>query len=207
MPVAVPPIDYFILTDVDELAIKNIAQNFPAIFDQAKLDWAKYQAAKQYDLVDPATEPYILDWFRSFPQFWETFRPNWIFTETGLVSPHRVEFANEVDAWIHKLEGNVPQSSLSVAFIVIAGVLIAVAAGIAGAIWAIGYVQEQANVSRMIDEIVAGNLPPEVLQQSIADNEPGVLDKITGIGSLALAGAALYIAAPFLKQLLSGRSR
>jgi len=83
--------------------------------------------------------------------------------------------------------------SLGIAPAVIAGVLIV--GGAAAALWAIGYIKRQSNISRMIDGVTAGAIPSEVLVEAVkAEQDSGLFAGLAGaIGPLALVAAAFVV--------------
>ena len=56
--------------------IQELVRAFPAVFETAVADWAKYQAALLTGKVEPWKREKIHAWFYQFPRFWATIRPN-----------------------------------------------------------------------------------------------------------------------------------
>lgn len=174
----------------EEQEFKKLIPNFPEVFKQAKRDWARLIAGVQSGLFTKEQIDQALEWFQEFPQLWETIRPNFIKTPEGL------QFGGDVDDFIGKMmKSSVYRSGqgLGIIPILVAGVLLV--GGVAAGLWAIAYMNEQKNVSRMIDEVTAGNLPPEVLEKAVADVESkGPLDLLNDIAVwIALGGLAWFV--------------
>lgn len=173
----------------DEQKVQKLVADFPAIFHQAKRDWAKFQAGLDNNLFTSKQRQEAIAWFSEFPQLWETIRPNYMDTAEGK------EFGDRVDDFI----GNILRSSeyknrqLGIAPALIAGVLIV--GGVAAALWAVSYIQDQNNLSKMIDGVTAGKIPPDVLKKKIEEAESGGLFGNAGevLQWLAIAGAAWFI--------------
>lgn len=192
---------------------REIAQtvvNFPATFERAVADWAKFKAGVKAGLFTQAQRAEILAWFRDFPKLWETIRPNFVITRTpqGSYLPlTRPEFANKVDIFVARLKGDAVDPGLGIAPIIIAGVIIAGALGLAGAFWAVAYMQRQANISKMVDEVTAGRLPVGVLETAL-EQEAAFMTPIGELGGvvkwLALALAAYYLV-PVIGEALRGK--
>lgn len=190
--------------------IAETVVNFPATFDRAVADWAKFKAGVKAGLFTQAQRAEILEWFRDFPKLWETIRPNFVITRTpqGAYLPlTKPEFANKVDLFVARLKGESVDPGLGIAPIIIAGVIIAGALGLAGAFWAVAYMQRQANISKMVDEVTAGRLPVGVLQTAI-EQEAAFMTPIGELGNvvkwLAL-GVAAYFIVPVVAEVLRGK--
>lgn len=194
---------------------KEIAEtvyNFPATFDKAVADWAKFKAGAKAGLFTSSQRSEILDWFKQFPQLWDTVRPNFAGyrTEAGAylgIGP--AGFKDKVDRWVATLQSESADRSLGIAPLIIAGVVIAGALGIAGAFWAVAYIKKQGNISRMIGEVTAGRLSESVLQTAL-QNEASILSPIGEIGGvvkwLAL-GLAAYFVLPVAAEWIRGRNK
>lgn len=177
----------------DEQKVKDLIPSFPSVFEKAKIDWTKFIAGIETGLFSENEKKKILDWFIQFPDMWETIRPNFITTEQGK------QFGDQVDNFI----GNILRSSvyknrsLGIAPAVVAGVLIV--GGIAASLWAIQYVQEQNNISNLIDGVVAGKIPPEILQEAIEKtNSGGWFDDIQGLIQIGIIGIVAWYLLPLV---------
>lgn len=194
---------------------KEIAEtvyNFPAIFDKAVADWSKFKAGVAAGLFTSAQRSEILDWFKEFPQLWETIRPNFAgyrSDQGAYLGIGPAGFTQKVDRWVASLRGEVTNPGLGLAPLIIAGVIIAGALGIAGAFWAVAYIKKQANVSKIIGEVTAGRLSESVLQTAL-QNEASILSPIGEIGGvvkwLAL-GLAAYFILPVAAEWIRGRNK
>lgn len=176
--------------------IKALVENFPGVFEQAVADWAKYQAVLATGQVPLDKQAQINAWFYDFPKLWATIRPNWEQKPDGSqASQQQLAFAEKVNRWVIRLRGYPSMATapgLGLAPLIIAGILIAAAATTAGAVWAVGYVQEQRNISAMIDQVAAGVLPPSVLREAVKEARSSIFG---GLGDLGAMGAILLIAA------------
>jgi len=184
--------------------IAKVVQQFPVIMKQARSDWAKYEVGSKNNLFTKGQSRDIVDWFAQLPYLWDGIKNNWLFTPQGLLlSGANKKFYDDTESWMNKLRTSpsVLFPGIGFGFLIIAGVIILAAFGTAGAFWAIGYVKKQNNISRMIDEVVAGRLPPEVLQAAVDKEESGFLGDIKGIVMLGLGVAALYLFWPQIKTL------
>jgi len=217
LPVAIPdvttnPADWLPAGTEDEL--RALVRDFPAIFGKAVKDWSTFRAGLDADLFSLKQQETVYEWYREFPRLWDTIKPNFsptVRTDHGSVlMPGNKAFYDTVEAWVVKLRTDLAPRGLG-QVIIIAGIIIAAIAGIAGALWAVGYIKEQNNVSNMINETVAGKLPPTILEEYYKQDRstlpsPGeVLSGVANLGTLALIGVGLYFAWPFLKGVFDGR--
>ena len=172
----------------DQEKVKSLVPEFPRIFQQAQIDFAKLKVGVERNLFTPAQITTAMNWFSDFPQLWETIRLNFIKTDQGR------EFGGRVDDFI----GSIKRSTLygrdlGLAPAVIAGVLIV--GGVAAGMWAVVYMQKQGNLSKMIDRVTTGALPPEVLVEAIkAQQSVGIFGDLTSLVTpLALTAAAFFV--------------
>lgn len=190
----VPPVIFDIGTKVldlwQEQKVKRLVPDFPGIFEKAQTDWAKLKEGAKAGLFTTPELSRALQWFEEFPRLWETIRPNFLKDESGRV------FGGKVDDFIgeiikHPLLRSSGQLGIPVA--VVAGVLIV--GGIAASLWAIEFIKRQQNISAMIDGVVAGKIPPEVLREAIEKQKgAGLFGELGGLvkyGLMAIAG--LYL--------------
>jgi len=173
----------------DEQKVKNLLPSFPGVFGSAVADWAKFKEGVVAGLFTVLQKREVLEWFREFPKLWETLRPNYMKDENNLA------YVQSVDRFVDGLTGDpvYKNTGLGLAPALIAGVLIV--GGAAAALWAVQYIQEQRNISRMIDGVVAGKLSPEILAKAIDAQKAGGL--FGGVSDLfkwiALGGLAMLI--------------
>lgn len=189
--------------------IRSIVDQFPEILDRAREDWGKFKVGVKAGVFGSvsngaARRAEILDWFEDFPRLWETIRPHFVFTPEGLIKAHVPDVVKEADDFVEKLQPGQIDRQLGVGFIIIAGVLIAAAVGVAGVVWAVGYTRKQGNVSKLIDETVAGRIDPVILQKAIqAESGGGLFGGISDLLKLVFIGGAALLILP----LLSARRR
>lgn len=176
----------------DEQKVKALVPEFPALFEQAQTDFVKLKLGVERNLFTPDQIATAMKWFSEFPQLWETIRLNFIKTEQGR------EFGGRVDDFCGRIKRSelYRSSTLGIAPAVIAGVLIV--GGVAGGLWAVAYLQRQRNVSKMIDQVTAGALPPEVLVEAMkAEQTSGLFAGFGKIGQAIAFGAAAWLAVRF----------
>lgn len=154
--------------------IAEVVQKFPAILNQARSDWGKFNAGVARNLFSGKDKTTVLDWFGDLPKLWDGIKGNWR-TDSA--------FYRDTEQWINKLRTHpsILFPGLGIAPLIIAGVIIAAAFGVAGSIWGIAYIKKQANITRLINETVAGRLAPAVLQEAVA--QEASLNPFGGIGS------------------------
>lgn len=185
------------LTFWDSQRVKALVPEFPRIFDQAVEDWAKFKEGVKAGAFTSSQREEVLSWFKKFPQLWETIRPNFIKDEAGL------EWGGKVDNFIGRLLKDPLYSSgqLGIPPALVAGVLIV--GGAAAALWALGYVKRQQNISAMIEGVTSGKVPPEVLKKAIEEeHKGGLFGSIADIVKIGAIGAAvLFVGFPLLKRI------
>lgn len=177
---------------------QKLVDAFPAMFDQAVADLAKYKLARERGLVPYDQQQKVEGWFYEFPKLWGIIQPNWQWNADGSpTTGEKAQFAERVNRWVIRLRGEPfePYQGLGIAPLLIAGILIAGAFGAAGLSWALGYMGEQRNISRIIDGVTAGKLPPDVLKKAVDQGrEPifggAIKDALT---VTLLVGAAFFL--------------
>lgn len=182
---------------------------FPGTFERALSDWAKFKAGVDRGLFAGSTRAEIVDWYKDFPTLWETIRPNFVKTvrtaQGSMIDPTYVSLVGRVDRFVKQLGSDLAGNQLGLAPLIIAGIIIAGGLGLAGATWMISYLAKQANVSRLIDEVTAGRISPEILKAAI-ESERSLTNPISDLtGSLkwVVAGALLFFAMPLIERLVS----
>lgn len=192
----------------ETLGIVQVRDKLPAIFDQAVNDWVRFKAGMEVGLFSSDQADKALTWFYQFPRLWESYRPNFVNSATmpsGMVSAHGAAFVDRVDRFVADLKASPFRTwvDLGIAPVVIAGVL--VVGGIAAALWAVGYVKEQANISKMIDGVTAGKIPAEVLDRAIKEqNSGGLLGNLEGVAKWAAIGLAAWFLLPVVVKMFKG---
>lgn len=198
----------------EEQEIGDLVPKFPAVLKRAKVDWEKFKAgvgAKAFtrDQYDEA-----LGWFSNFPRLWDTIRPNFDQTQTiaagQAMSSRRQAVLEDADGFVKRLRTapEVQNLGFAVTTIVVAGILVAAIFGTAGAVWAVGFVKKQNNVSRMIDLVTEKKLPASVLQKAVAAGSagPGFFGGVTDLMKYGLIVAGVVFAWPLLKQVRGARA-
>jgi len=191
--------------------IPDIFFEFPRVWAQAKKDWILYQQGVGRGLFTNAQKAAVQKWFGDFPKYWETVRPNFLNHPDGRPRPdHSIAYARDVDNWVASLRAktwNDPLLGEPITLIVIAGILII--GGIAAALWAVGYIKEQSNISNVIEQTVAGKLPPEAVvaayqaQEAAANNSPfGNISEIVKWGAIA---ALVLLGVPLIAGVVRGK--
>jgi len=179
----------------DSEKVKRLVPEFPGIFNRAVMDLGKFKAGLAAGLFDRQQRNEIMGWFLEFPRVWETIRLNFIKTDAGR------EFGGRVDDFcgrIRKVDLD-RISSLGLPPVVIAGVV--VVGGVAAGLWAVAYIQRQANISEMIDQVTAGALPPEVLVEAMkAEQTSGLFAGVGRIGSAIAFAAAAWLVYNFTRK-------
>jgi len=192
----------------DEIAV--VVKRFPDIFARAVAAWARFKAGVSAGLFTTTERNQIVGWFEKFPDLWATVRPNFVMTRTpeGTFLPLGERgFAEKVDKWVARLPQETEESGLGIAPIIVAGVVVAGALGVAGGLWAVAYIKKQANITKMIDEAVAGRLPAEVLDSALRA-EAAFLSPVAGLAGvvkwLAL-GVVAYLVIPVVAGAVRGK--
>lgn len=206
------PASWFSSSEEQEIA--DLVEKFPAALAKAKRDWAKFKVGVKAGVFSREQYDDALAWFVNFPKLWETIRPNFDPVEAGYmgrsVSEFRRGVLKEADAFVAKLRGTPEFKNLGfvVTATIVAGILIAGIFGAAGAIWAVGYLKKQNNVSNMIDEVTAGRLPPEVLKKAVAEDSGGggFFDNIADMVKYGVVAGVLVLGWPLLKKVTGARA-
>lgn len=185
--------------------IAELTFQFPKAFDQARVDWAKFKAGTRASLFTPDQTKAILAYYADFPKLWEIVRPNWFITPQGKPTPDfAVKYAKIVDSWIATMAQERQDLGLGIAPLIIAGILIAAAFGVAGALWAVGYVKQQQNISTMISSVVDGKLPVSVLADAIKQEQgASPISTIVDLFKWGALAVGLYIFVPIIKDVVT----
>lgn len=188
--------------------LKTAIAVFPGTFERALSDWAKFKAGASQGLFGGSSRAEVLDWYRDFPKLWETIRPNFVKTvrtpQGSMIDPTYSSLVGRVDRFVHMLGSDLAGSQLGIAPIVIGGIIIAGGLGIAAASWAVSYLAKQANVSKLIDEVTAGRVSPDILAAAI-ETERSLTNPIsdfTGAIKWVVAGALFFFAMPLLERFI-----
>jgi len=192
------------LTDRQKQEIASLVPVFPDVLQRAVDDWAKFKVGYRSGLFNADRVERIAAWFNEFPRLWETIRPNFLITADGSTIVPRPAIVSQADRFVSRLGADRQTMNLGIAPLIVAGIIIAGLLGVAGAIWAIGYVKEQDNISNMIDEVVAGNLPADVLQEAIESERGSVFSDIGSILKYAVLAGAVVLLWPHISKLLRG---
>lgn len=196
-------------SEEDQLA--QIVQEFPDRFAQLQLRWAKFKLGLEHGLFTQDERRKILDTYAQFPETWETIKPNWVHSETGMVSPHQLDFAKQVDTWVSKLKGelgeqrrNAGVGALGLIPIVVGAIwvgvaLLGVGAVTAAVISALAWFKDAENDGRLIDGVTEGRFSENVLIERYRQESSGGL--FSGVGDLLKWGVAAGLAAMFWPQI------
>lgn len=185
----------------EEEEIRSLVPRFPLVFEKAVEDWAKFKAGTAARLFTASQHREIIAWFADFPRLWDTIKPNFEVVNQAVV-PGGPGLYGQVERFVKKLRANVEiKNALGIAPLIVAGILIAGLFGVAGAVWAIGYVRKQGNISKMIDGVVAGQIPATVLREAVKVEKQSIFGRVESMLQYAVIGGAAVLAWPFLKKL------
>jgi len=209
------------LTASQERELVALVKTFGASFLIAQRDWATFKAGVSAGLFSNTQRNTVIAWFKDYPKFWDTIKlnfqdPEWLTdptsgtaTRPGNLKVSDTGFSLQVDIWVSKLRSDTQLSGLGIlpVIVVIAGIIIAGLLGSAAAIWAIGYYKQQTNITKMIDNVVAGKLSPSVLEQAVkAEQESGgFFGQLSSLAKWAIVGAIVFMGLPILRDVLGGR--
>lgn len=185
--------------------VENAVLGFPATFEKARADWAKFKVGYQNKLFTPSQIKTVIDWYREFPKLWETIRPSFEDVMAEKTGSYNVNFVPTVDAWVESLQGDqVYRTGLGVLPVLVGAVLIV--GGIAAGLWAVGYIKKQSNISSMIDGVTAGKIPASVLQDAIdKEAKTDLWANISDIVTWVAVGAAVILLGPPLIKMFTER--
>lgn len=207
------------LTASQEREVAALVPIFPAAFQKARDNWARFKFGYRVGWFASSDEKAVLEWFRRFPAAWSIIKPNWIEAiPGGTISAHKVAFAREVDIWVDGLKSDLRSmgvqpsdkpAGLGLPFLIIAGVLILALFGTAGAIWAVGYFKEQSNVAAIIEGVTAGRIPADVLKDAIeAEKDRGsFLGDVSGVLKWGVVVAVLVAVGPSVLSFFKSRGQ
>ncbi len=202
------------LSIFERMDIIAVRDKLPAVFERAFTDWVKFKLGMERGLFTADQADKALTWFYQFPRLWEAYRPNFVDAATmpsGMVSSHGAAFVERVDRFVADLKESPFRTWVGLGFApaVIAGVLIV--GGIAAALWAVGYVKSQNNISAIIDGVTAGKIPASALEEAIqaeaSGGFSGFFGNLGGVAKWAAIGLAIwFLAPPILKALKGSKS-
>ena len=185
------------LTDSQNAAIRQLPVDFPAVLAQAKVDYYTFKAGVDAGLFSVTGDTTgIVEWFSNFPRYWQAIRPNY---------ESQPDVLTDGDNFAAMLGSDISiNPGLGIGPLVIAGILVAAIAGVAGVIWAVGYVKSQNNISSIIQQTVAGKLPPSVLAQVEQNAGSSSIGSIFGNVGTIVKWGAIGLAAWFVLPVLTG---
>jgi hypothetical protein len=195
---------------MQEIELQFMIKAFPGMLKKAIADWAVFKAGVDNDLFSSDERSEIVSWFKSFPKYWKTIRPNWDPEHRPVMSliPEDAELLSAADLFIKKLGGDIDEiEALGIAPIIVAGVVIAGVFGLAGAIWATGYFKKQGNISKLIEATVAGKLPASVLQEAIERENESIFGGVLSNVKWILIAGALFVLWPNIQAIISRVSK
>lgn len=196
---------YQSLSDYQKGQINDLLTKFPAILDQAQSDYAKFSIGKAQGLFSAEQNVKITTWFTQFPKFWETIRDNYTqSTGDGRTDAYLSGILHQADKFAADIKGDQGLSVQLGSPLIIAGLIVAGVLGVAGIIWGVSYIQQQNNISNIIDGVVKGQIPPDVLQAAINKQKTGgdLLGTVESFGKYLLIGAGLYLAWPIIQGII-----
>jgi hypothetical protein len=209
------------LSPSQESQLVELVKNFGASFLIAQKDWATFKAGVAAGLFSTSQRNTVIAWFRDYPKFWDTIKlnfqdPKWITnpssgtaTSPGNLTVTDTGFSLQVDLWVSKLRNDTGLSGLGVIplIVIIAGIIIAGILGSAAAIWSIGYYKQQSNITKMIDDVVAGKLSPAVLETAIKKEQEsgGLFSELSTLAKWAIVGTIAFIGLPILRDVFGGK--
>lgn len=212
------------LTSSQEAELVALVKNFGASFLIAQKDWATFKSGIAAGLFSNSQRNTVIAWFKDYPKFWDTLKlnfqdPSWVTDPVSgtATSPHQnlnvhdTGFSLKVDMWVSRLRSDTQLSGLGVipVIVVIAGIIIAGLLGAAGAIWAISYYKQQANITSMIEGVTAGKIPASTLQAAIQHEQEsnGFFGQLSSLAKWAIVGAIVFMGLPILRDVLGGRKK
>lgn len=189
--------------------LKTAIAVFPGTFERALSDWAKFKAGVTRGLFAGSTRSEVVGWYRDFPTLWETIRPNFVKTvrtpQGSMIDPTYASLVGRVDRFVKQLGSDLAGNQLGIAPIIIGGIIIAGGLGIAAVSWAVSYLAKQENVSKIIEEVTAGRISPDILAAAI-ESERSLTNPIsdfTGAIKWVVAGAAFFFVMPLLERFIA----
>lgn len=193
-PFVIDPVTTYQIYDYQA---KKLVSDFPAALEKAINDYATFKASARFYSANDYQN--ITGWFKSFPDLWEGIRENY------KNDPALTGKADKFAAVITQANDQ-HQLGFVVSTIVIAGIIVAASFGVAGIIWAIGYLEEQRNISTLIDETAKGNIPANILDKAVSENkESWGFSDVAGILSFVGIGIGIYFFYPIIKDIFAAR--
>lgn len=194
-----------------EVTARYVVENFPDVFERARVDWAKYKLGVEAGLFETYQRARIEDWFGRLPVTWEGIRPNWTEPDlvTGMLSTHKVAFAEEVDNWLDQFKpgGSAQLGGWVIAVAVAGGVMVALGSVVWLVTQSAADYQEQENISAMIEAETAGNLPSGTVKAAV-ERETGSGGIFAGIGegidtitNLGIGAVVFYLIGPQIQTM------
>lgn len=168
----------------EQKKIESLVPDFPEVFERARVDYAKFWAGSKKALFSRQEWSEASEWFLAFPELWETIKGN--FADDPV-------FSERVDSFVARIRSDLPDVSMGIPPVLIAGVLLV--GGAAAGLWAYAYIKKQNNLSAMIDGVTAGRIDQEVLTEALkADADSGFFGPISSaLGPLAFVMAAFLV--------------
>lgn len=194
--------------------LQSLVTGFPAVLERAVEDWAKFKVAVQADLLSFSEKMSVVNWFSHFPEHWQMIRPNFTMTPEGLLKAHTPKIVAQADRFVAKLsEGGSASPGLGVPAVllpiaIIGGILIAGAYTISRVLQEVGYIRQQANVSRKLALVESHEASADILTETINAEKASVFGEISDLFKYALVGVGVYLLWPLLTRLVkAGSSR
>lgn len=194
------------MSSADKLLYGNIVKDWESTLNRAIANWQKFTANRVKFTGEQQTA--ILAWYKDFPRLWEAVRPNFELQPGETQASKKYRLLEKTDAFVF---GNRDKwnRGLGVPVILVGAFLVSAAVGIAGALWAIGYIRKQGNISSLIDKVAAGSIPTSVLDDAIkADAQSSSpFGDIGGIVKWGAIGLALFFLVPPLLSTFKAGNR
>jgi hypothetical protein len=194
------------ISNADGLLYKNIVTDWENILNKAIADWQKFQTERVK--FTQQQQQAVFDWYREFPRLWSAVRPNFELAPGETTASKKFRLLEKADAFVY---GNRDKwvRGLGAPVLLIAGVVVSAVAGVAGVLWAIGFIRRQGNISSLIDKVAAGQIPTSVLTDAIRSDAQAV-SPLADIGTIvkwgAIGLALFFVVPPLLATFKAGRS-
>lgn len=184
--------------------MRDVVQQFPEVFAQAIEDWAKFREGLRAGVVPANVKSQVYEWYNEFPKLWQGIRVNWEQPDSSQADRY---FVAAVDRFIIRLRAPSDVGGLGIAPLIILGILVAGAFGVAGLTWAVGYLKKQRNISQLIDATVAGKVPVTTLNKAIEEDKQSFLGKVSSTATnIAMLGVLALLGFMLLPVFTKGRN-
>jgi hypothetical protein len=201
------------LSEASQIELQALVYAFPQMLDEAVTRWAKFKVGYDGGLFTPDQVSEIIGYYQNFPKIWNLIRPSFDPTQTPVMRLTAEDSAvfQKADNFIKKLDGELSVvNGLGLAPIIIAGIAIAASATLALVIWTISQAKKQSNISKMIDGVVDGKIPPSVLNEAIKEEHSSLFGSFfSSLKWILIGGVLIYlwpIVGPQLRKVLGSEN-